>query len=171
MGLRSMPWASWLELDNEFLATQALKKQRLHDRGAKVCRTAPEALAATSEALSEIAAYLCERYPSLYARQRGGVRCRATGEVFDTSGAHGSDAMRTAGLLVQDDLAVMLAGDDGAYRLLAGSVCLAGFWRLEDKFGMALDEIHTSGDVPGFKDKLHKVRGVCVLQRGSDDDG
>ena len=58
--------------------------------------------------------------------------------------------------LIQDDLAIMFEKEDGQYYLFAGAILLAGFWRLEDKFGMALSEIHTSGDVPGFKQKLEK---------------
>ena len=64
--------------------------------------------------------------------------------------------MATCGRLVQDDLAIMFEKSDGQYYLLAGSILLAGFWRLSDKFGMPLSEIHTSGDVPGFKAKLEK---------------
>lgn len=64
--------------------------------------------------------------------------------------------MQMAGRMVQDDLAIMFEKSDGQYYLLAGSILLAGFWRLEDKFGMPLSEIHTSGDVPGFKSKLEK---------------
>lgn len=32
-----------------------------------------------------------------------------------------------------------------------GIVCMSGFWRLEDKIGMPLEEIHFSGMVPQFK--------------------
>ena len=64
--------------------------------------------------------------------------------------------MATAGRLVQDDLAIMFERPDGQYYLLAGTILLAGFWRLADKFGMPLSEIHTSADVPGFKTKLEK---------------
>ena len=64
--------------------------------------------------------------------------------------------MRTIALLVQDDIAIMLGRPDGQYYLLAGAILLAGFWRLKDKFGMPLSEVHTSGDVPGFKEKLEK---------------
>lgn len=64
--------------------------------------------------------------------------------------------MATAGRLVQDDLALMIEGSDGQYYLLAGSILLAGFWRLSDKFGMPLSEIHTSGSVPSFKPKLER---------------
>lgn len=66
------------------------------------------------------------------------------------------DPMQIAARMVQDDLAIMFEREDGQYYLLAGAILLAGFWKLEDKWGMPLSEIHTSGDVPGFKEKLEK---------------
>ena len=66
------------------------------------------------------------------------------------------DPMQMAARFVQDDLAIMFEKSNGQYYLLAGAILLAGFWRLEDKFGMPLSEIHTSGDVPQFKEKLEK---------------
>lgn len=80
-----------------------------------------------------------------------------TGESFDiVRRPLAEDPMATAGRMVQDDLAIMFEKPDGQYYLLAGSILLAGFWRLSDKFGMPLSEIHTSGDVPSFKPKLEK---------------
>jgi len=80
-----------------------------------------------------------------------------TGETFDIRVRPlPEDPMVTCARLVQDDLAIMFEKEDGQYYLLAGAILLAGFWRLEDKFGMPLSEIHTSGDVPGFRDKLEK---------------
>ena len=80
-----------------------------------------------------------------------------TGESFNiTERPLREDPMQMAGRMVQDDLAIMFEKPDGQYYLLAGAILLAGFWRLEDKFGMPLSEIHTSGDVPGFKAKLEK---------------
>ena len=35
----------------------------------------------------------------------------------------------------------------GEYRLVAGSICLAGSWRLADKLGKTLSEIHVDGQV------------------------
>lgn len=66
------------------------------------------------------------------------------------------DPMKMSARLIQDDLALMFERPDGQYYLLAGAILLAGFWRLEDKFGMRLSEIHTSGDVPQFQTKLEK---------------
>lgn len=64
--------------------------------------------------------------------------------------------MALAARLIQDDIAIMIERPDGHYYLLAGCILLAGFWRLADKFGMRLSEIHTSGDVPGYESKLEK---------------
>ncbi|KAF7597523.1 hypothetical protein BBP40_000001, partial [Aspergillus hancockii] len=66
------------------------------------------------------------------------------------------DPLQTCGRLIQDDIALMLERPDGDYYLLAGSILLAGFWRLTDKYGMRLSEIHTSGSVPGYTSKLEK---------------
>jgi len=80
-----------------------------------------------------------------------------TGESFNTiERPLIEDPMQMAARMVQDDLAIMFEKEDGQYYLLAGSILLAGFWKLEDKLGMPLSEIHTSGDVPGFKEKLEK---------------
>lgn len=80
-----------------------------------------------------------------------------TGESFNiVERPLAEDPMQMAARMVQDDLAIMFEKEDGQYYLLAGAILLAGFWKLEDKLGMPLSEIHTSGDVPGFKEKLEK---------------
>lgn len=82
----------------------------------------------------------------------------------------GDDPMRVAGELVPDDLAILKEEDltederrgypcgiekapKRAHRLVAGSICTAGFWRLDDKIGLCLREIHTRGKVPHFDEK------------------
>jgi hypothetical protein len=80
-----------------------------------------------------------------------------TGESFNiVERPLAEDPMQISARLVQDDLAIMFEKEDGQYYLLAGAILLAGFWKLEDKLGMPLSEIHTSGSVPGFKEKLEK---------------
>ncbi|OAL45013.1 hypothetical protein IQ07DRAFT_624912 [Pyrenochaeta sp. DS3sAY3a] len=157
MGLRTMHWDDWIELDNQYTSFHALKAKRIAERGAKCCKTAPEAFDGACELLEELCAYLPERYPTLYKKTAVGIDNLATGESFDiVQRPLPEDPMQTAARLVQDDLAIMFERPDGQYYLLAGAVLLAGFWRLEDKFGMPLSEIHTSGDVPGYKAKLEK---------------
>jgi hypothetical protein len=133
------------------------KTQRILDRGAKCCRTDPAAFDGAVELVEEFCSYLPERYPSLFKRTPVGMDNLLTGESFNiVERPLVEDPMQMAARMVQDDLAIMFEKEDGQYYLLAGAILLAGFWRLEDKFRMPLSEIHTSGDVPGFKEKLEK---------------
>ncbi|KAI9778749.1 MAG: mannosyltransferase [Peltula sp. TS41687] len=157
MGLRSMKWDEWIELDNQFLKYHSDKARRIEERGAKCCKTAPEAYDGAVELLEELCDYLPQRYPSLYRKSAIGIDNLVTGEKFNIiESPLVEDPMTMAARLIQDDLALMFERPDGQYYLLAGAILLPGFWRLEDKFGMPLSEIHTSGDVPGFKEKLEK---------------
>lgn len=70
MGLRSMKWDEWIgelyhaylldrrliqaELDNHYLRYHADKKRRIEERGAKTCKTAPEAMDGAIELLEEL---------------------------------------------------------------------------------------------------------------------
>ncbi|UPX09650.1 Dextrin dextranase [Ascochyta rabiei] len=155
-----MEWDEWIELDNGYLKYHSTKASRIAARGEKCCKTAPEAWDAAVELLEELCGYLPERYPTLFEPLQGGgkgVKNAETGEVFDIASCLADeDPMQTCARLVQDDLAIMIERPDGQYYLLAGAILLAGFWRLQDKFGMPLSEIHTSGDVPQYKEKLEK---------------
>ncbi|KAK4574100.1 hypothetical protein LTR86_001861 [Recurvomyces mirabilis] len=163
MGLRTMPWDSWIELDNQFQHFHALKAQRIAERGSKCYRTDrsdPRVWDGAVELLEELAEYLPQRYPSLYRKTDIGLDNILTGEIFNvkalTRNGVKEDPILLSARLTQDDLAIMFEKEDGQYYLLSACILLAGFWRLEDKFGMPLSEIHTSGDVPGFKSKLEK---------------
>ncbi|KAL9083385.1 MAG: hypothetical protein Q9165_008535 [Trypethelium subeluteriae] len=157
MGLRPMNWDEWIELDNHYPRFHADKARRIRDRGSKCCRTAPRAYDAAVELLEELCSYLPQRYPSLFQATSTGMTNVLTGESFNIQERPlAEDPMQMAARTIQDDLAIMIEGDDGQYYLLAGAILLAGFWRLEDKFGMPLSEIHTSGEVPQFREKLEK---------------
>ncbi|KAJ5744856.1 hypothetical protein N7533_009726 [Penicillium manginii] len=157
LGLRSLKWDEWIELDNHYLKYHADKKARIEQRGEKCFGTAPEAMDGAIELLEELCTYLPERYPSMFEKTPTGITNKVTNETFNiTQRPLPEDPMATAARLVQDDLALMFERPDGEYYLLAGAILLAGFWRLSDKFGMRLSEIHTSGDVPQYREKLEK---------------
>lgn len=157
MGLRSVNPLDWIELDNHYPRYHADKARRIAERGQKCCRTHPEGYAAAVELLEDLADYLPARYPSLYRRTAVGIDNIWSGESFNiVQRPLAEDPMQTCARLTQDDLAIMIERPDGQYYLLAGAILLAGFWRLEDKWEMPLSEIHTSGDVPQFKEKLEK---------------
>lgn len=157
MGLRTIPRDEWIELDNHYPKYHADKAERIAERGEKCVRTDAEAFPAAVELLEELANYVSARYPSLYTRTAVGVDNLWSGESFNiVERPLKEDPMAMCARLIQDDLAVLLEQPDGTYRLLAGAILLAGFWRLSDKFGMSLSDIHTSGDVPAFREKLEK---------------
>lgn len=93
----------------------------------------------------------------MFQKTPTGITNLATQETFDiTTRPLKEDPIVTSARLIQDDLAIMLEKPDGQYYLKAGAILLAGFWRLQDKFNMPLSEIHTSGSVPQYKEKLEK---------------
>ncbi|KAH8177784.1 alpha-1,2-mannosyltransferase [Sarocladium implicatum] len=155
MGLRAIDHQDWIQLDNQFPKYHADKAQRIEERGHECSRSAPEAFPAAVELLEELSRYLPDRYPSLYRRTSDGLENLWSGESFNiVQRPLKEDPITMCARLVQDDLALMLPGEDGQYYLLSGAILLAGFWRLKDKFGMPLSEIHKSGDVPQFREKL-----------------
>ncbi|MCJ1461763.1 hypothetical protein MMC07_000362 [Pseudocyphellaria aurata] len=156
MGLRNMVWDEWIELDNQFLEWHAVKAKRIEERGDQCCRTAPEAFDGAIELLEELCSYLPQRYPTLFRQTPTGIHNLLTHETFSLTLPLAVDPMEIVGRLVQDDVAIMFERADGQYYLLAGSILLAGFWRLSDKFGMPLSEIHTSGSVPQYDSKLRR---------------
>ncbi|KAK7957020.1 alpha-1-2-mannosyltransferase [Apiospora aurea] len=155
MGLRSISFPDWIQLDNHYPKYYKDKRDRIADRGDKCCKTAPEAYPAALELLQELVEYMPARYPTLYKRTSTGILNLWSGEEINiTERPLKEDPMTLCGRLTQDDLALMIEKPDGMYYLLAGSILLAGFWRLTDKFGMSLPMLHYSGEVPQYKEKL-----------------
>ena len=57
MGLRTMQWDDWIELDNHYLKFHSKKARRIEERGEQCCRTAPEAYDGALELLEELWVY------------------------------------------------------------------------------------------------------------------
>lgn len=155
MGIRNMDWNSWIELDNQWNFYHEEKLKRIRERGTELYETSPLARPAAYELLQELKVYLSNRYPLMYEQTSIGLKNLATGESFDFRDLPlGEDPILIAAKLVQDDLAIMIESPNGEYFLRGGAIILAGFWRFRDKYNLPLSGIHTSGDVPKYKEKL-----------------
>ncbi|EGO01567.1 hypothetical protein SERLA73DRAFT_176926 [Serpula lacrymans var. lacrymans S7.3] len=187
MGIRSMPWDEWIELDQQYTTYESIRAFRIKTRGEDAVRILPSRHDngvdirgggdAAKELLYEIGEYLSRRHPSCFVVTRhtaeqpwpqiNGLSLGweglppihtiivvATGKTYQFDGLEGEEAMRVAALLIQDDIAIMIEGSDGRYYFQAGAICVPGFWRMRDKIGMPLDEIHITGNVPQYKEKL-----------------
>ncbi|KAM0746598.1 hypothetical protein T439DRAFT_329704 [Meredithblackwellia eburnea MCA 4105] len=181
MGIRPMHWDTWIQLDSDYRKTLAIRAHRTAKQGDLATRTLPGYREQALECLLEISSFLAERYPQYYTitrRKYIAAKPETHGDSFvgEEGGAvatitnlitnehwdfeeldrtePGWNPMKIAGLLQQDDLACMVEGSDGQYFFQAGSICTAGFWRLEDKIGLSLEDIHSRGVVPKWKEKL-----------------
>lgn len=118
MGLSAME-GSWVDVD----ATNAWRehKQKLREQyGNRVYRVTRESVAAGAEFAELMEAEV-------------GIKQISTGD----------EALWEASLGVADDLAIMLPDEQGSYRLAAASVCSPTGWRLEEKLGRTMEEVHS----------------------------
>ncbi len=133
MGLRPLDLAQWLEVDDRRDAELAEKAALLATRRDAVVATRPAGDAGSAELLAAVVDWLGAQHPGL---------------------ARGVDAgehpVVAASRLVQEDLCVLVRAD--AWRLEAACVCFPSRWRLADKIGTTLDEIHSP--VPGYDAEL-----------------
>ena len=150
LGLMALPWAEWLEIDRRLAADLAAKRALLETRRSEVFAALPEAAAAASELLALLAAHLPQHHPEIYRRAGDRLSNRVTGESWDVARPE-LHPLDLAGRLVQEDLCLLESAGD-AYRLVAASLCSPARWRLADKLGHPLAEIHAP--VAGYAAKL-----------------
>jgi hypothetical protein len=119
MGTRGLDTATWLVADEEREADLALKAELLTSRHDEVFAAldSPAVAAASHEVLDLVV--------------------EASGATPDPR-LHPLDA---AGRLVQEDLCLLVLRD-GAPHLDAASLCFPSYWRLRDKLGRPMAEVH-----------------------------
>ncbi len=150
MGLMALKPDDWIELDETLGATLLAKRRLLAERHGDVFAAMPETEAAGAEVLALLADHLPRRFPTQYPRMNTTIAVAATGELIGI-GAPGVHPLETAARLVPEDLCLMRRADAG-YILAAACVCFPSRWRLADKIGRNLGEIH--GPVPGYGEAL-----------------
>ena len=152
MGLVPLDLHDWIEPD-EHLVTDLQEKDRLlHERYDDVFAVHPEAAPGSTELLALLVKHLPARFPNLYRRAGDRIDNLATGQRW----ALASDALHPldlAGRLVQEDLCLMRrAPGETVYRLVGASLCFPTRWRLAQKMGQSVRDIHAP--VPGYDTQL-----------------
>ncbi len=152
IGLARLDPADWLRVDQNMPGELAEKRRLLSERHQEVFAALPEADRGSREVLEMLVRHLLEHYPDTYDSAGSVVSNRATGESFDLAGSP-LHPLELAGRLVQEDLCLMgqrPAGRD--YALTAACLCFPTRWRLSEKLGLSLDEMHAP--VPGYEAEL-----------------
>ncbi|QRV75033.1 hypothetical protein RhiJN_03048 [Ceratobasidium sp. AG-Ba] len=169
MGIRSMDFSEWIQIDNRYAHYHAIRTHRTNTGGTDTVNTMPAnekfgvpggALAAR-ELVNELGEFLIRRYPHIF---RAISRIPPTPNDFSWENLGEIKEIEITPL--DDDLALMLEGKDSRYYFQAGSICTAGFWRMKDKIGHPLERIHEGGRVPQYREKLRDSmnRFFCKLR-------
>ena len=134
LGIRAIRPDEWTDPDDRADAQIREKYRLLNERHDDVFAALPGSEAAQAECLSEIITHLERDHPNRPA-------------VLDPEIA----PLDAAARLVQDDLLLMERREEG-WVLTAASLCFPARWRLSDKLGRPMADIHRP--VPGFNAKL-----------------
>jgi hypothetical protein len=148
MNLVTVPETEWFEIDALYPAQMEERRHLLATRHAEVFGAEPGSERARAETLAMTIEHLARVYPTWFERTGNAIRSHLTGEHWDVA-AH--DPLELSGLLVQEDLCLIEAGPDGP-RLVAAVLCFPTRWRLREKIGRPLAEVH--GKVPLYADRL-----------------
>lgn len=164
MGLLACDPDEMIMIDTLYPQEMALRRGLLVDQRSEVLAALPEAEDACSELLETLADLLPRRYPAWFVRDGGQLDNRLTGESWDL-GATGLAALELAGRLVQEDLCILQMREAGPI-LTAGVLCFPSGWRLVEKLGLPLGEVH--GPVPIYPDRLARPvdRLIATLKSG-----
>lgn len=150
MGLLARDPAALIEIDALYPTQMALRRHLLASRHDAVFAAMPGSGAARAAVLDRLGEVLPARFPQWFSRAGTILHNRLTGETWDLA-APGIDPLEAAGRLVQEDFCVILPGPSGPV-LAAAVLCFPTRWRLADKLGRPLADVH--GDVPFYADRL-----------------
>jgi hypothetical protein len=150
MGLHRLDPGNWLDVDALRRDELALKQRLLAASPGEFLAVLPEGRDGSEELLELVTSHLDEVHPGLLERRGSNLLEASTGAIVDTSAM---EPIEAASRVAQEDFCVMVRHDDG-WRLAAACVCFPSRWRLADKVGRSLRDIH--GPVPGFEEDLSR---------------
>lgn len=153
IGLRPLEPSAWITWFPDH-AAQLQEKDRVLKSQTDVLSALPEAESASRELLMELGERLPRDMSQHYRAESGGLRVVATNSLIDLD-CTGLEAMRAAARLVPDDLVVMLPDASGSYVLGAAALCFPTRWRLAEKVGKPMLEIHAP--VPGYAEQIGRA--------------
>ena len=129
MGTRTLDESRWLQVDDDWIDQREMARRLLAERRGEVL--APGAPAAATEVGARIDGWLAAWRPDLVDRAH-------VGEI---------DPLAAARIRVAEDLCI-LTSDERGWILTAGAVCFPSYWRLQEKVGGPLADVHQP--VPGY---------------------
>lgn len=150
MGISGLDVADWVEIDDQFDHQMAERRRLLDRQPEDVVDALPGSEPGQEELLAMLLQHLAAHGAWRYRISPDAAEDRRSGACFAlTSEAHAP--LMLAGRLVQEDFC-LLQQRSSAYHLAAAVLCFPAHWRLRDKLGHPLVDIHAP--VPGFAEQL-----------------
>lgn len=150
MGLKALNLQEWIDIDQHFTEELALKDQLLKNQYLDVFASLPNSQSSQQEVLDLLLAHLLNYFPQYYQQQGEIIENLFTGQIWHLADFEAAP-LDLAGRLVQEDL-LLMQQTSSDYILSAASLCFPLRWRLSEKIGRPLAQIHAP--VPGYQDKL-----------------
>lgn len=148
MGLSPLADAPWIETDDDWLRYHRHKLHQRREFQEEAYRAQPHSLAAQRELAGMLLRHLLQEQKDLYRLGGGNLEFlpHATRLALDSD-----EPLWNCSLWVADDLVIMQR-QGSHYCLSAASLCSPSGWRLGDRFGRPMAEIHSP--IPGFQENL-----------------
>jgi dimethylamine monooxygenase subunit A len=156
IGLKPLDEAGWIDVDGELAAYLDDKRRLFGTAREQVFAAEPGTEAAQAELRDSLAANLIQHHGQIYRRDGDAIEILPAGERIQLADG---PPLIAAARLVQEDLVLMRKGESG-WRLAAAALCFPSSWRLADKFGRPMHEVH--GPVPGF---CQGTRNAGLIER------
>lgn len=137
MGLNALDLDDWLWVDENFAAETRERARLIAARPDEVLGMLPDAEPAIMELLAMVEAFMARR-----------------GRPPHPLGTRDASPLARLGASAQEDFCLLQQRQDGSHALTAAALCFPAHWRLRDKLGRPLAEIHAP--VPGFAARLGK---------------
>ena len=152
MGIVSLTLDNWLEPDDFFYKELMEKDSLLTSKYDEVFQARGGSQTAQHEVLNLLIDHMNEYHSDLLRFCAGNIFIDKLALSFATE-TYRKNPLDLAGRIVQEDLCLMAPGSNG-YTLEAASLCFPSRWRLLDKIGRPLIDIHSP--VPDYKNKLSR---------------
>ncbi|KDR69010.1 hypothetical protein GALMADRAFT_272187 [Galerina marginata CBS 339.88] len=154
MALKKMEPDWWIELESTYRERVAQRKQLYADHGKAIIDMLPGSGSACQELMEMVIQFLCARYPNQFqveATWKSRIFLnRILGISSDTKVVNPLEFLLEH--VPEDFLIVQEDTRTGLYVLRAAVSCSAVGWRLAEKMGKPLHEVH--GPVPDYKEKM-----------------
>jgi dimethylamine monooxygenase subunit A len=150
----------WVEIDKNYLSRYQYKQKLFAEHREETLQYLHVADEAAFEALYYLADFLPRRYPSMFTKTEDGIINLVTGDNWNLRRQSKTwdsyHPLQVMSLLSTEDWFILQTDPDGqTTRLNAGANCFPAGWRLRDRIGHSLWQIH-AGIVPRYEENLAK---------------